>query len=184
MRRALGSLATALLVATVAAPAAGAKTFRVNWNEQRRMHDGTFTFHVSRIDATPSSWSAVVAMANHTTTSYGVDSGCEGWSPQFVTPGMGVIHPGGPKYGWSSGWGMHIAHSSSPALPRVLAPGGSWHGTIRGTGPLPRGVFLRLTFGYFVPGRPGARSRCNPQFAYAPFDNTTWYWSTDHTFRL
>src|SRR3954462_14851950 len=81
------AFALALLVAAFAAPAAGAKTLRVNWSEQRRMHDGTFAFHVSRIDATTRSWSAVVAITNHTTTTYGVDSGCEGWSPQFVTPG-------------------------------------------------------------------------------------------------
>lgn len=176
----------ALLVAAVAAPTAGAKTFRVNWNEQRHLHDGTFAFHVSRIDATTSSWSAVVSMANHTKTSYGVDSGCEGWSPQFVTPGMGIIFPGGGKYGWKNGWAVRIAHSSTPALPRVLAPGASWHGTIRGTGPLRRGIFLRLSFGYFVPDRPGARSHCDAQFAFAPssFGNTAWSWTTDHTFRL
>lgn len=181
MRRAL---AAALLAVAIAAPAAGAKTIRVSWNEQRRLHDGTFAFHVSRIDATTSSWSAVVSIANHTKTTYGLDSGCGGWSPQFVTPGMGIIYPGGGPQGLSGGWSMRTARTAAPALPRLLAPGASWRGTIRGAGPLPRGIFLRLTFGYFVPGRPGTRSKCDPQRGFAPFDNTTWYWTTDHTFRL
>ncbi len=182
MRRALLALVVPAVVAALCVPCAGAKTLKVNWVERKTFPDGAFVFRVTRIDATPKRWSAVVSMRNATPRTYGVYSGCDGWSPQFVSPGLGLMHLTGPRLGWDRGYELHRARSASPAVPPQLRPGDAWRGTIRGVGPLPRGTLLRLTFGFFAPGD-GGPVKCR-EFAYTAFNSETWYWSTDHTFQL
>jgi hypothetical protein len=44
-----------------------------------------------------------------------------------------------------------FATRATPPVPTTLRPGESWRGSFSGPGRPPRGVFLRVTFGRFVP---------------------------------
>ncbi|HEY3183613.1 MAG TPA: hypothetical protein VGJ77_12305 [Gaiellaceae bacterium] len=173
-------LAVVALVAALAAPAAAAKTLRVNWIERKSFTDGgALVFRVTRITVTPASWSATVRIENRTRVDFGVYAGCTGFAPQNPSPGMAVVYYAG-GLGWKTGtW---IRGATTP-LPKRLDGGASWSGTVGGRAWLPAATDLRLAFGYFKPLAAGPPAGCRKPFAMRAASTDEVFWITDHTFR-
>jgi hypothetical protein len=173
----------AVAVALLVAPGAVAKTLHVRWVEQKQIAGGgSFVFKVTRIDAAPTRWSAVVAIENRSAAAYDVQPGCNGFAPQFAAPGLGIVYYAG-GLGWTFGTWVRGASTFAPTLPRTFRPAARWAGTMRGRGPLPKKTDLHLSFGFFTP-RGDDVAACRKPLAERSSIAGEWYWVTDHVFRL
>jgi len=173
-------LALVALVAALIAPAASAKTLRVNWVERKGFTDGSaLVFHVTRITVTPTAWSATVRIENRTRVDFGIYAGCTGFAPQNPSPGMAVVY-----YAAGLGWktGTWIRGATTPRPTRIDA-GASWSGTVGGRARLPAKIDLRLAFGYFKPLAAGPPAGCRRPFAMRAASTDEVFWITDHTFQ-
>lgn len=164
MRRAL----LVALVALVVAPAAGAKTFKVDWREQKVTAGRVVSFRVARIVITPTSWSVTLSIRNGTRAALRVTT-----PPLFTTPIPTLSILRKEQYRGETALvddDHHVAHDPRPSqLPRSIAKGATWAGTISGTGNMRHGRYV-VGLGWFVPLDPAAGGR-------------GFYWITDHSVR-
>jgi hypothetical protein len=178
MRR-VGAAAVLALV-LVAAPAAGARTIKVDWREQKPLADGgALKFHVTKVVATTTQWSIAATIENASGSPVGIDhDGRERSLPSqhpVWTDGIALIEPhrswtaqlGGPLIEW---W-QHPATAFRPALPRTLGPHHSWTGTFGGKAKLRQGQAYSIGFGLF-------------ELQSAASGGATVFWITDHSFAL
>jgi hypothetical protein len=174
MRLALGSL----LVALAAVPSAAAETVALDWRESYypdypRAH--RITFRVTRVEASGNRWTVHAAFTNRTPWRLGVvPYDASGWEAgmELVSwrPREGTWYPWDPLPGPDRFRGTRFV----PALPRSLAPGGSWSGRFSGSGELPQGRSIHVRFGRFVP----------PRRVAVRLRTDGLSWTTDHGFRL
>jgi hypothetical protein len=167
----------------VLAPAAGAKTLKVNWHESKAVGAGRVDFHVTKIVVAARRWSVTAEVANRSPYALRVaqpkamEANGTVWSRDA---GFGVAYRSTdpncvPVQGCVPGLWAFRAATGTPTLPASLAAGATWSGTFSGTAKLPHRTDLRLTFGYFtVTAAPDA------DVAYV---GTSFNWVTDHTFR-
>ena len=157
-----------LLVALVAAPAAGSRTFRVNWREQKIVASRAVNFRITKIVITPTSWSLTLSIRNGTRASLRVTTPPRGTTP---IPTLNILRP--EQYRGETALvdtDHSVAHDPPPSqLPRAIAAGATWSGTIGGTGKMRRGRYV-VGLGWFEPLDPHAGGR-------------GFYWITDNSVR-
>ena len=178
MRR-LG-VALLLVLGLAAVPAAGAKTIRVDWREQKTITGGgALKFRVTKIVATTTTWSVTATIENASGSAVGIDPGGQPFTippPRPLwTNGIALIEYHrvysvnvGGRHGE---WWQHPATTFRPALPRTLGPHRSWTGTFGGRAKLRKGQAYSIGFGLF-------------ELQSAASGGATVYWITDHSFTL
>jgi len=172
--------AALLALALVAAPAAGAKTIRVDWREQKPLADGgALKFRITKVVATTTQWSVTATIENASGSPVGIDrdgreSAVPSQHPRW-TNGIALIEPhrswtaqlGGPLIEW---W-QHQATAFKPAVPRTLGSHRSWTGTFGGKAKLRKGHAYSIGFGLFELQSPAS-------------GGANVFWITDHSFTL
>jgi hypothetical protein len=166
MRR-VGAAALVAL-ALMVAPAANAKTFNVDWREQKVTAGRAVFFRVTRIVITPTSWSLTLSIRNGTRAALRVTT-----PPLFTTPIPTLSIARKEQYRGETALvddDHRVAHDPPPSqLPRSIAKGATWSGTIGGTGKMRHGRYV-VGLGWFDPLDPAAGGR-------------GFYWITDHSVR-
>jgi hypothetical protein len=178
MRR-VGAAAVLALV-LVAAPAAGARTIKVDWREQKPLADGgALKFRITKVVATTTQWSIAATIENASGSPIGIDR--DGIDVPVRPPhpiwlkGIALIEP---RRVWNPNiggrfveWWQHVPSSFRPALPRTLGPHKSWTGTFGGKAKLGKGQTFSIGFGLFELQSPES-------------GGATVFWITDHSFTL
>lgn len=162
-------VAVAAAIALAAAPAAQAKTLRLNWVERTGPEYGypAMTFTVESITVEGTRWSMRASVANRSKHVVTVTRGKPG-NGDFR---FGLIVPYQGKSCSITGTCLPTllgSQQSRPPFPSSLGPGRTWSGSFAGAGRLPRGQFLNVAFGFFVD------STSKKAFS----------WITQHSFKL
>jgi hypothetical protein len=126
-------------------------------------------FHVRSIEAGRRGWLVRGSVENRSRSAYEL-------VPGFGAPtgaGFAVVVPG------TLGLRVFSATAVRPTVPFKLPPGGTWTGSFAGTERLPRGTFMWVGFGYFLPA--GAALPGQDQFFAG---DPGFSWSTTNTFRI
>jgi hypothetical protein len=148
-------LVLAAVSALVLVPTAQAKTLKLNWVEKTIGDYPAMTFKVKTLTVVGTKWSYVASVANNSKVAVKIGPGSPSEDGQYR---FGLILP--QKYDTS----CHPvytpcpaprpplagAQSTKPRMPTVLRPGQTWSGTVSGTRTIPRGVLIRIAFGYFT----------------------------------
>ena len=154
------------LAAFVVVPAAGAKTFNVDWREQKVTGGRPVSFRITRIVITPTSWSLRLSIKNGTEAALKVTT-----PPLFTTPIKFLIISRREQYRGETALvdDDHRVTHDPPAsqLPKSIAKGATWSGTISGTGKMRHGRYV-VGLGWFEPLDPAA-------------GGSGFYWVTDHS---
>src|SRR5919112_1118734 len=115
----------AALLALVVAPAASAKTFNVDWHEQKVTAGRAVSFRGPRIVITPTSWSLTLSIRNGTRAALRVTT-----PPLFTTPIPTLSIARKEQYRGETALvddDHRVAHDPSPSqLPRSIAKGATW----------------------------------------------------------
>ena len=163
MRRAL----LVALVALVVAPAADAQTFNVDWREQKVTGGRPVSFRITRIVITPTSWSLRLSIRNGTRAALKVTTPAPMTTP---IPHLSVVRKEQYRGETALVDDHRVAHDPPPSrLPRSIAKGATWSGTISGTGKMRHGRYV-VGLGWFEPLDPAA-------------GGSGFYWITDHSVR-
>ena len=174
-------LLVAAVVAAAAAPAADAKTIKVDWRESVGVSGGgRIEFRLTKIVATTGSWAVTGSIRNATGARVEIDPA--GHPFAVATSPNPVWHSGMALLelhrvyqvnigGAQNQWWEHKATSFRPALPHSLAPGASWTGTLGGRAKLKAGRSYSLGLGLFLPQNPES-------------GGSSVIWITDHSFKL
>ena len=170
----------ALACALCSAPTAAAKTIKVDWRESVGISGGgRIEFRITKIVATTRGWTVTAAIRNATKARVGIDPAGRTYGAASPNPvwrdGMALlelhrvinVNIGG----YDNQWWEHKATTFRPALPRSLAPGASWTGTLGGRAKLKPGQSFSLGLGLFLPQNPES-------------GGSSVIWITDHSFRL
>jgi hypothetical protein len=132
---------------------------KTTWNETKSLHGapaGSLVFRVTRITVDGGRWRVATGFTNRSKYAVAIEQ------PTSVAqtagppnPGTGLGFPAGQNR--SSG-GVRVtslaallATSFEPRLPSQLRAGESWSGVISGSGTLPRGRVIYVTWGRFHP---------------------------------
>jgi len=154
------------LVALVVAPAAGAKTFNVDWREQKTTGGRVVAFRITRVVITPTSWSVKLSIRNGTRGALKVTTPAAMTTP---IPHLSILRK--EQYRGETALvddDHRVAHDPpSSQLPRSIAKGATWSGTVSGTGKMRHGRYV-VGLGWFEPLDPRAGGR-------------GFYWVTDHS---
>lgn len=128
------------------------QTIRLGWREA----DAGLVYTVRRIEVTTDGWRVEASVTNRRPRALDV---------------LGLHRPGKVRFGLivstrrrlPPARQLHDVHTpffaarTTPPVPATLRPGQSWSGSFAGPGRPPRGAYLRVTFGRFVPpSRPDA----------------------------
>jgi hypothetical protein len=169
-----------LALALVAAPAAGAKTIKVDWREQKPLADGgALRFRITKVVATTTQWSVTATIENASGSPVGIDrDGREFGVPTphpLWTNGIALIESHRVYSANIAGrhveWWQHPATAFRPALPRTLGAHRSWTGTFGGKGKLRKGQAFSIGLGLF-------------ELQSAASGGATVFWITGHSFTL
>ena len=156
------------LAALVVAPAAGAKTFNVDWREQKVTGGRPVSFRITRIVIAPTSWSLRLSVKNGTRAALKVTT-----PPLFTTPIPTLSVSRKEQYRGETALiddDHRVTHDPPPSqLPKSIAKGATWSGTISGTGKMRHGRYV-VGLGWFEPLDPAA-------------GGSGFYWITDHSVR-
>jgi len=124
------------------------KVYRLNWLEGQ---PGAMSFRIKRLEVGPRGWSADVGFRNISKQSIRLPTGGQQSPIDF---GLGVfINSLSPRIEDPGNY-LVYAKKFAPALPKVLEPGQSWHGTMSSPQPPRASRYLRLVFGVFFYARP------------------------------
>jgi hypothetical protein len=123
----------------------------LDWEEPTPASGPALTFSVRRFRITPDGWSAAVGIRNATTVTWRLGGAA---AESRITSGsaFGVMVFPDDALGDLDAKGANVppvrrASRILPALPSELRQGGVWRGTISGTGSLPAGLYVRISFG-------------------------------------
>ncbi len=162
------ALIAVVALAVLLAPSAAAKTFKVEWRERKEVADATVDFRVTKIVVGARTWAVTLAIRNGTHAPLRVTTPARGTTP---IPYTAVVSP--TQYRGQTALvrnGVRSYDAIPSRLPRSIAAGATWTGTIAGRGALARGRYT-LGLGWFEPLDPNAGGK-------------GFYWVTDHSFRL
>lgn len=183
MRGALFLIAIALAVSAcggAAAPyvpsvRAGPQRATLDWVESYPPRRPALVFRVRWFEVTRAGWSAAVSVENRSKVGWAVGRGRLASERAFGV----LLFPNADlreverRNREGTLPAIRPASSYRPPLPQVLAPGGSWSGTISAPGPLAAELWVRISLGVFASvGTPPPG--VEPQVV----------WFTDHALRL
>jgi hypothetical protein len=156
------------LAALVVAPTAGAKTFDVDWREQKVTGGRPVVFRITRIVITPTSWAVRLSIRNATRAALKVTT------PPLLTtpiPTLSILRKTDFRGETALfDYDHRVVHDPPPSqLPRSIAKGATWSGTISGTGRMRHARYV-VGLGWFEPLDPAA-------------GGSGFYWITDHSVR-
>jgi hypothetical protein len=166
-----GTTATALVPSVTAPP----QRAELGWVERYPAKQPALVFGVRSFAVTQEGWSAAVSVQNVSSVSWEVGD------PRFTLErAFGVLlFPNDDleelerRNRDGTLPAIRSAHAYDPPLPRVLEPGATWLSTISAPGPLPGGLWVRLSLGTFTSvGDPPDGAQ--PQVL----------WFTDHAYQL
>ena len=148
------------------------QTASLDWRESYPVDNAALVFGASAFRVTPGGWSADVSIENRSQVSWEVGVGVQRVFGVLLFPNADLDElERRNKAGELPA--IRQATSYRPALPRVLAPGKVWQGTIAAPGALAGGLWVRLSFGSFTSvGKPPKGAQ--PQVV----------WFTDHAHQL
>jgi hypothetical protein len=135
---------------------AQAKTLKLNWREKTTGDSyPRMTFTVKALTIVGNKWSYVASVTNNSKNRVTIGPGSPTEPGQYR---FGLIIPNKPKNDCNPVYAICPApraplagsQSTKPRLPHVLNPGQTWRGTVSGTKAIPRGVLIRIAFGYFT----------------------------------
>ncbi|MFN8223623.1 MAG: hypothetical protein U0R50_10330 [Gaiellales bacterium] len=146
------------------------------WDEPATDAERTLRFRVTAFRVTTTGWEAEIAIENDTDVGWRIPaarrSALRAFGVMLFSDGKLSTLEEASRRGTTPP--VRQADSTVPATPTVLDAGASWRGTISARGALPRGAWLRVSFGPFTAvGRP-------PQ----GLGRGTFSWITDHAYRL
>lgn len=167
MRRLLLLVPLALLAAScgttpkaggipVEATKAPPRSVELGWRETYGGPAGRLVFAVERFEVRADGWEAKVSVTNETAVAFEISR------PVERTFGLMVFGSGDQAEldrlnADRALPALRPAIALDPPLPRALAPGETWSGTISAPGALPDGRWVRLVFGVFTAaGKPPA----------------------------
>jgi hypothetical protein len=161
-------------------PAAPVQRAQLGWVERTAATGSAFVFRVHSFAVTAKGWKADVSVTNGTPTTFLV-------APHGVAleDALGIMLFSTGLHGEledriarNSLPAVRPVHDVTPALPATLPPDTTWSGTISAPGALPSGLWVRFSFGAYVP-RDGM-----PPALEAEGVRDELVWITDHAYRL
>jgi len=135
-----------------AVAASSPQVARLGWVERSPVTGPALVFHTHRLAVTGDGWEADVEIRNETGIAWEIATDPVAVARSFglmlfATGTLAEVEERGADGDLP---GLRSARSFVPALPRRLAPGTRWRGTVSADGALATGRFLRVVFGPLV----------------------------------
>lgn len=170
----LAGCASSSPIARPATAAAAPQTAELDWDEREPATGPGLVFRANRLEVTKDGWEVDVEIHNQTSIPYALATDPVAVARHFglMLFATGTLAELEQRNADRKLPGIRSARRFDPPLPRRLAPGARWRGTIAADGALAAGRFVRIVFG--------------PLIAEADAGSLPdqLVWITDHAYRL